>query len=159
MSKLAQGLNCRISVRGDAWVCGCTGAGRPRYTTFVCSIGQVWRGTHSRRGDSESLGSKPSEDDRRGREKRNLVSPCPVWRQRRRRCENARHQPIKLLQIAQAARDLPEPPNRCKKLTKRRSFARSAIAPLGQSTLDGGTPPAGPSAMWSRRRAAVSVAV
>ena len=34
--------------------------------------------------------------------------------------------------------------NTCKKLTKRRVFARAASAALGQSTLDGGTPPAGP---------------
>ena len=36
------------------------------------------------------------------------------------------------------------PPNCCKKLTARRMFARGAIAPLGQSTLDGGTPLARP---------------
>src|SRR5436853_4923006 len=37
-----------------------------------------------------------------------------------------------------------ERPNRCKKLTKRRMFARGALAPLEQSTLDGGTPLAWP---------------
>src|SRR5207237_2986066 len=31
------------------------------------------------------------------------------------------------------------PPNRCKKLTKRRMLARAASAALEQSTLDGGT--------------------
>src|SRR2546421_11275688 len=35
-------------------------------------------------------------------------------------------------------------PNSCKKLTKRRMFARAASAALGQSTLDGGTPLARP---------------
>src|SRR5438105_1241976 len=35
-------------------------------------------------------------------------------------------------------------PNSCKKLTKRRIFARRPTGRLGQSTLDGGTPPAGP---------------
>src|SRR5256885_15074109 len=36
------------------------------------------------------------------------------------------------------------PANSCKKLTKRRLFARRPSGRLGQSTLDGGTPPAGP---------------
>src|SRR5207248_10079563 len=32
----------------------------------------------------------------------------------------------------------------CKELTKRRLFARGPTGPLAESTLDGGTPPAGP---------------
>jgi len=50
-------------------------------------------------------------------------------------------------------------PNCCKRLTKRRLFARAAIAALEQSALRGGAPLAFPFSIRSDRRAAVSVAV
>src|ERR1051326_8947108 len=37
-----------------------------------------------------------------------------------------------------------EPPNSCKRLTKRRLFARRPVGRLEQSALAGGTPPADP---------------
>jgi len=51
------------------------------------------------------------------------------------------------------------PPNCCKRLTKRRLFARAAVAALEQSALAGGAPLAFPFSIRSDRRAAVSVAV
>ena len=51
------------------------------------------------------------------------------------------------------------PPNCCKRLTKRRLFARAAIAALEQSTLDGRHAARSSVYKIGRRRAAVSVAV
>jgi len=53
----------------------------------------------------------------------------------------------------------PERPNCCKRLTKRRLFARAAIAALEQSTLDWRHAARSSVCKIGRRRAAVSVAV
>src|ERR1051326_4469647 len=50
-------------------------------------------------------------------------------------------------------------PNCCKRLTKRRLFARAAVAALEQSALQGGALSARPFSKRRTKRAAVSVAV
>jgi hypothetical protein len=51
------------------------------------------------------------------------------------------------------------PPNCCKRLTKRRLFARAAVAALEQSTLEGRHAARSSVCKIGKRRAAVSVAV
>ena len=50
-------------------------------------------------------------------------------------------------------------PNCCKRLTKRRLFARAAVAALGRSALEGGALSARPFSKRRTKRAAVFVAV